>query len=202
MAPRTIFSPMRYSTLATLALALSVAVLAPTPGRAQETTPDTTMTEARAAERDWLFEALRTAPTETIGKAIADQIWRFWSSGAPDQDAAELLKLAIERSRWQDFNGALVHLDKLIARAPNWSEAWNQRATVYFHQEDYDRSLADVARTLTLEPKHFGALAGKAVIFMRQGRIELGQRALREALELHPWLKERAMLLPIQGQEL
>ena len=33
-------------------------------------------------------------------------------------------------------------------------------------------------------------------VLMQQGRVELGQKALREAIEIHPWLKERSMLIP------
>jgi tetratricopeptide (TPR) repeat protein len=148
------------------------------------------------AERDWLFEALRTAPTEEQGRAIEDQIWRFWMRQAPDETSAEIMALAMDRKRWYDFAGAIEHLDRLIEHAPQWSEAWNQRAAVAFFQENYERSLADAARVLEMEPMHFGALAGRAVILSRQGRIELGQRALRQAVEIHPWLKERWMLLP------
>lgn len=159
-------------------------------------------TAEAAAERDWLFEALRTAPAEGIGRAIEDQIWRFWMRQAPDQVSAELMNRAMERRRAYDFAGAMEVLDALVEHAPGWSEAWNQRATVLFLQEKYDRSLEDVEKVLALEPKHFGALAGKAVILMRQGRMQLGQKALREALAIHPWLKERSMLLPVPGESL
>ena len=156
----------------------------------------TPLSEDPAAERDWLFEALRTAPTEQAGQAIARQIWQFWMRQAPDEASAEMMAQAMERRRSYDFAGAMAHLDRLVGHAPSWSEAWNQRATVLFFQENYDRSLDDVEKVLALEPKHFGALAGKAVILMRQGRVELGQKALREALAIHPWLSERRMLLP------
>ncbi len=115
---------------------------------------------------------------------------------APDEISAEMMAQAMDRKRWYDFAGAIEHLDRLIEHAPQWSEAWNQRAAVFFFQEDYERSLTDAQRVLEMEPMHFGALAGRAVILTRQGRIELGQRVLREALEIHPWLKERWMLLP------
>jgi len=152
--------------------------------------------ELPTAEREWLFEVLRTAPSEGAGYAIEDQIWRFWMRQAPDRDSAELMNRIMERRQTYDFAGAMEYVNELVALAPQWSEAWNQRATVLFFQEKYDESLDAVERVLELEPKHFGALAGKAVILMQQGRVELGQKALRAALALHPWLKERHMLLP------
>jgi tetratricopeptide (TPR) repeat protein len=152
-----------------------------------------------AAERDWLFEALRTAPTEDLGRIIEDRIWRFWMRQAPDEVSATLMNQSMERRQEYDFAGAMVYIDDMVARAPNWAEAWNQRATVLFFQEKFDESLEDVEKVLAIEPKHFGALAGKAVILMQQGRMELGQKTLREAIALHPWLKERRMLLPVPG---
>ena len=187
---------MRYSAVLFLGLTLT----ALNPGSALEAQVPTSAEVA--AEREWLFEALRTAPTEEIGAAIADQIWRFWFRQGPDNEANQIMAKAMERRDSHDFAGAIEHLDELVAVAPNWAEAWNQRATVLFFQEYYDRSLEDVEKVLALEPKHFGALAGKAVILMHQGRVELGQKALREAVAVHPWLKERGMLLPVPGQEL
>ena len=157
----------------------------------------TPLTAETIAERDRLLEALRTAPTEAAGQGTAYQVWQFWMHQAPDADSAAMMEQVLERRRQYDLAGAMEHLDRLVAHAPDWSEAWNQRATVLYFQEDYDRSLEDVEQVLALEPKHFGALAGKAVMLMRQGRITLGQQALREALAIHPWLSERRMLLPV-----
>lgn len=148
-----------------------------------------------AAVRAWLFNALRTAPTEPIARAIEDQIWRFWMGQAPDQQAADLMNEAMKRRQDHDFAGAMKVLDKLVAHAPDWAEAWNQRATVEFARQKLDASLADADKALALEPKHFGALAGKALILMQEGRVRLGQKALRKAVAIDPWLKERGMLL-------
>lgn len=147
-----------------------------------------------AAERQWLFEALRTAPTERLGRVIEDQVWWYWMRQAPDQESAELMKRAQERREAYDFAGALEIADRLVSRAPGWAAAWNERATILFLQEKYEASLADIERTLELEPKHFGALAGRALIYLRQGRAELARKALGRAVAIHPWLKERDML--------
>ncbi len=177
-------------------IAVAIGALLAGPALQSDLRAQATLSAEATAERDSLFEALRTAPTEQAGRAIARRIWQFWMGQAPDQASAEIMDQVMERRRSYDFAGAMAHLDRLVGHAPGWSEAWNQRATVLFFQEDYDRSLDDVEKVLALEPKHFGALAGKAIILMRQGRVELGQTALREALAIHPWLSERRMLLP------
>ncbi|WP_370194784.1 tetratricopeptide repeat protein, partial [Aurantimonas coralicida] len=86
--------------------------------------------------------------------------------------------------------------DAAVAAAPDYAEAFNQRGFVRFLQEDFDGALADVDRAITLEPKHFAAMSGRAIILMRQGRFRLAQAQLREAVAIHPFLKERAMIVP------
>jgi tetratricopeptide (TPR) repeat protein len=151
---------------------------------------------ARAEERADLLAALKTAPNDKVALAAITAIWELWQT-APDEQAQELLDNARQRMRVYDFNGAMVHLDELVAYAPDYAEGWNTRATTLFLQEKYDRSLDDVEKTLALEPAHFGALSGKAVILMRQGRAALSQKALRRAVEVNPYLRERGMLIDV-----
>jgi len=149
---------------------------------------------ARAEERADLFVALKAAPNEKVANAAIRAIWELWQT-APDEESQVMLDAARQRMRVYDFNGAIEHLDNLVIHAPDYAEGWNTRATTLFLQEKFDLSLEDVEKTLELEPKHFGALAGKAVILMRQGRAELSQDALREAVAINPYLRERGMLL-------
>jgi hypothetical protein len=55
---------------------------------------------------------------------------------------------------------------------------------------------------LELEPKHFGALAGKAVILIRQGSMAIAQATLRKAVAIHPFLKERHLLIEPKGRDI
>ena len=151
---------------------------------------------ARAEERQDLLSALKAAPNEKVALAAVTAIWELWQT-APDEQAQTLLDNARKRMRVYDFNGAMEHLDELVAYAPDYAEGWNTRATTLFLQEKYDLSLDDVEKTLAIEPAHFGALSGKAVILMRQGRAALSQKALRRAVEINPYLRERSMLIDV-----
>lgn len=152
------------------------------------------LAEDREKVRVSLFDELRQAPSEAVGRAVEDRIWWFWMKG-PTVEASELVKKAMERRRWHDFAGALKILDEAVKIAPEWSEVWNQRAFIHFLRENYDKSTEDLDRALELEPMHFAAMSGKARILMRQGRMRTGQKILRKAVKIHPWLKERDMLL-------
>lgn len=154
-------------------------------------------------ERARLFETLKNARSEQAGRAAEEAIWLFWMHNAPDAETEALVSRAMERREAYDFEAARLILDEVVAGAPDYAEGWNQRAFIHFLQEKLDKALEDLDRALELEPKHFGALAGKARILMQQGRFELGQKVLREAVEIHPWLKERGMLIPVPaGQKI
>jgi tetratricopeptide (TPR) repeat protein len=148
-----------------------------------------------------LYSELKKSKTESAARAIEEKIWQNWIIG-PNAEVTTLLAKAMERRRAYDFAGSLEILNKVVEKTPNWAEVWNQRAFVHFLREEFDKSLEDADRAIELEPNHFGALAGKAQILMSRGRTELGQKALRKAIKLHPFLKERALLIEIPGQEL
>ena len=155
--------------------------------------------EERAAERTRLFSFLARAPTESDARAVEQEIWAFWLE-APNAEAAALMNEALEKRAGHDHAGAEEVLDRLVELEPDWAEAWNQRATIRFFREDFEGSLSDIEEVLHREPQHFGALAGQAIILMRHGRFATAQSILRRAVEIHPYLRERAMIVPAPGE--
>ncbi len=151
-------------------------------------------------ERAPLFEALREAPDEMRGRELADGIWRSWHV-APDARAQSLLDTGARRVREADYAEAERILGELVAYCPDYPEGWNQRAFARFLAGDLDGTLEDLDRTLALEPMHFGALTGRALTLLRQGRAELAQQALRQAVEINPWVTERYLLVEQPGQK-
>lgn len=158
--------------------------------------------DGRQAVNARLFDELRRAPTESAGRAAEDAIWEMWLAEGPSEEIRGQVKAAMKARDAYNFDGAMALLDKVVVAAPDYAEGWNQRAFVHFLKDELDQSLADLDRAIELEPRHFGALAGKAIILMRQGRAELGQKALRAAVAIHPWLKERSMLIPAPGTKM
>lgn len=150
----------------------------------------------KAAEREELFRRLAAATSEREGRAAEDEIWRFWLGLAPDMASRLLVEKAMARREEHDLAGAEKLMDRAVKRAPNYAEAWNQRAFVRFLRGNDEGALEDVHRTLELEPKHFGALSGLYHVLIRQGRTRAANAALVKAVEIHPWLKERVLLPP------
>jgi tetratricopeptide (TPR) repeat protein len=178
-------------------LLVATSLLAPAGGAGAVEPVEAERTEQ--THRDRLFDQLKKARTEAEGRAIEHAIWEMWMAEAPTPEIARTVKQAMDARESYDYERALKLLDGVVAAAPTYAEAWNQRAFIRFLREDFDGALEDVEQALKLEPRHFAALSGRALVLMRQGRMEAGQKALREAVEIHPWLKERSMLIPEPG---
>lgn len=144
-----------------------------------ERTPD-----ARQAHLDELFRQLADAEGDDWQR-VQGQIIRTWNrSGSDSMDL--LARRADKAIAEEDFDAALLHLDDLVRLAPDFAEGWNKRATVHFMREDYGPSLSDIAHTLKLEPRHFGALSGLGLILDRIGDSEGALEAYRRAIAIHP----------------
>jgi len=136
---------------------------------------------------DSLFGKLHSAKSAESAKLLSNAIWKIWSrSGSPTADL--LLKQAERAMRAGDQRVAISILSTIIDQYPDFAEAWNKRATVYFVTFDYDRSIADIKEVLKREPRHFGALSGLGLIYRRQGKDKKALAAFRRALAIHPFL--------------
>jgi tetratricopeptide (TPR) repeat protein len=134
---------------------------------------------------DFLFEALKIAPDDATAKQIEQRIWATWFVST--SDTANLLmgrvRTAIEA---KDSDLALKLLNALIKIRPDYVEAWNRRATVYFMKNEYGKSLADIREVLKREPRHFGALSGLGMILQELGEDRRALEAYRRALAVYP----------------
>ncbi|MEM7405356.1 MAG: tetratricopeptide repeat protein [Pseudomonadota bacterium] len=133
------------------------------------------------------FETLRLAPDETVALEAERSITSLWNRGATPALTSQLAEARKLIESWS-FDQARKLLDELTRRAPRFAEAWNQRATLHYIERRYDASLADVAITLKLEPRHFGALAGLGEIRLRLGDLNGALTAFESALAVHPRL--------------
>jgi tetratricopeptide (TPR) repeat protein len=136
---------------------------------------------------DFLFGALKAAPDEESAKHVEARIWAIWMQ-TPSDTAALLMVRAKAAMDAQKLDVALKLLDAVVRLRPDYVEAWNRRATVYYLQNDYQRSLEDIEQVLVREPRHFGALAGLGMIMQDLGDEKRALDAFRKALAVNPYL--------------
>lgn len=137
---------------------------------------------------DKLFADLRRERNEKAAERIANGIRAEWlKSGSPSIDL--LMRWSAEATQKKKFDTALDFLDQVVTLEPGFAEGWNHRATVHFMMEEYARSMADIERTLRLEPRHFGALAGMGAILKVTGRKEMALHAFERILEVYPMMR-------------
>src|SRR6201999_4026594 len=179
-------------------LAIALATALATPALAQDNpraAPQKKLPEAPAklpkADKtrnlDFLFGALKAAPDEASAKHVESRIWAVWMQ-TPSDTAALLMMRAKAAMDAQKYDVALKLLDAVVKLRPDYVEAWNRRATVYYLQNDYQHSLEDIEQVLVREPRHFGALAGLGMIMQDLGDDKRALDAFRKALAVNPYL--------------
>lgn len=148
------------------------------------------------------LETATATPEEELARAFTqlksedEATWRqaqitiekLWSrSGSASMD------LLLERGRQamarEEIDKALEHFTDLVRLSPGFAEGWNARATAHFVNGDMGAAMADIIETLSLEPRHFGALTGLGTILEQIGDERNAIKAFRDALALHPHLE-------------
>ena len=176
---------------------LALAVLALLPAGAEEPglPPATAELAKRAVRLDALFSRLASTDDADEGDTIVEEIWRVWlQSGRPEID--DLMQKALTLLQAGEPGQAVSLLDAIVERAPEWAEGWNKRATVLYVLDEYDRSLADIAKVLALEPRHFGALAGRGLIHIAREDYRAALDDYRRARAVNPFLQGAAEMIP------
>ena len=147
-----------------------------------------------------LFHELALAEPPRPADDIEELIWALWI-GHPDPAAAHDMGVAAQAMAGGRAGIAAPLLDRMVRNHPEWAEAWNKRATLAFIQGRDVDALADIARTLELEPRHFGAMAGFGQICLRHGRKQEARAAFQVALAHNPHLQGLAELIADLGRE-
>jgi len=137
---------------------------------------------------DFLFGALKAAPDEDSAKAVESKIWAVWTATPSDTAALLMLRAKTAMDR-KEMDVALKLLDAVVKLRPDYVEAWNRRATLYYLQNDYARSMEDIREVLIREPRHFGALAGLGMIMQETGDDKHALDAFRKALAINPYME-------------
>ncbi|RYH02370.1 tetratricopeptide repeat protein [Salipiger sp. IMCC34102] len=142
--------------------------------------------QAQTDELDALYDRLAQADA-VEAEGLRGQIQSRWSqSGSPAMDL--LLRRAEDAMEVGDPDTAVAHFSALIDHAPGFAEGYHGRATVLFAQGRLGQALADLRRTLELNPRHFNAMTGLAVILSELGQTEEALEVYRQVDQIAPHL--------------
>src|SRR3954469_21192982 len=134
-----------------------------------------------------LFRRLSETTDAAGREALEDEIWRLWMSH-PESVAAFDLERATRAMTAQDWGVADQILRSVVDAHPDYAEAWNKRATLYYLAGMDAECVPYIHRTLELEPRHYGALCGFAEILLARGDGDAALFVFDRALRINPHL--------------
>lgn len=141
-----------------------------------------------ADDLDGLFAQLKRTSSTRRAERISAKIWSLWQMS--DSRTVDLLThWARSATSDRHYSAALDLLDQVVTLRPDYAEGWNQRATLHFTMRNFDKSIVDIERTLALEPRHYGALAGLATILESMDRKEEALDTWYRALAVYPTME-------------
>ncbi|MEJ2123796.1 MAG: tetratricopeptide repeat protein [Alphaproteobacteria bacterium] len=162
--------------------------------------------KARAEVAASLHKQLIEAPNDESAELIASALVKIWRHSGSDT-ADLLLERATMAFQTQNHELATKLLSALTSVAPDFAEGWNQLATVHFLRQDYASAMHELWHVLALEPKHFKAMEGVAIILRETGRKRAALKMIRRVLKIHPRMKsaiqaETELSREVEGQRI
>jgi tetratricopeptide (TPR) repeat protein len=162
--------------------------------------------ETRRRATAWLGEVGVIADAPVLIGALSDRdevvrtlaehsVWQVWGRSG-DVEADGLLQVGIEEMNRGDGPAAVETFTKAIQRKPDFAEAWNKRATVYFLMGEHEKSLKDCDEVMKRNPAHFGALAGYGQIYLQLDQPERALTYFRRALRVNPNMRGVQQVIP------
>jgi tetratricopeptide (TPR) repeat protein len=132
-----------------------------------------------------LLEDLKNSDA-AIREQATKKIWRIWFQqkgiyGLEKIDHSQKLLDAGETTEAEKV------LTQLIEEQPDFAEAWNRRAFLYYSIGDYQKSLADCQMVVNLNAVHFGALHGMGLCYAALGKYREAIQAFQRALLIQPY---------------
>lgn len=123
-----------------------------------------------------------------------EKLWQLWFN---QKGARGLENLRQSQSLMDNgyFADAEDLLSQVIADLPDFAEAWNRRAVLYYMQDRYLEAIADCQRVIELIPYHFGALHGLGLCHAALGQYTDAIQAFKQALEVQPYAITNQRLL-------
>jgi tetratricopeptide (TPR) repeat protein len=121
----------------------------------------------------------------TIGITANAALWEIWAR-ANDKAADKLYQKGMAQMSAGQSLQAITTFSEIIRLKPEFAEAWNKRATLYYFVGDLQKSLADCDEVIKRNPNHFGALSGYGQIYAQMGDFDQALRYFEKAYAINP----------------
>ena len=154
--------------------------------------------EERERELNNLFKQLKNNEA-TKAIEIENKIWNIWSiHPSDDRQGYRLTELLAQGSLLmvrKELNRAYEIFSQIILVDPNWSEAWNKRATVLYLLGRHQQSQRDIDVVLNLEKRHFGALSGQGLVQTELKNYEKAINSYKEVQKIYPSMQAPKVMI-------
>lgn len=145
------------------------------------------------AQLQALLEDLKD-PDESVRVQATRALWQAWfqQKGALGLETLEIAQAHMDRNETEQ---AEALLSQLISDQPDFAEAWNRRAVLYYLCHRYGEAEEDCLAVVKLNPVHFGAWHGLGLCRAALGHYREAIQAFHRALEIQPYAIENKRLI-------
>ena len=150
--------------------------------------------DERDIELNQLFKDLKIE-NRLISEETEQKIWKIWSTHPNNEKLTNMLAEGTNLVNNQKLNEAIIMFSKVIELDPNWAEAWNKRATLFYLIGEYQKSQNDIDKVLDLEKRHFGALAGQGLVNIELQNYEKAIKSYEDAMKIYPAMKSPKIMI-------
>lgn len=138
--------------------------------------------------------SFRSSPTMAHALRDSDRVVRIlaengifdlWCRDGNDSQQQQM-RIVVRLNDAHQFEEAHALASQLIDEAPQFAEAWNQRAIASFRLGHYEDAANDCQQTLELNSFHFAAAVGMAHCYLELGEGLAALDCFRRAFDLNP----------------
>ena len=148
----------------------------------------------REKKLDELFDDLRINDSHKIFE-VEKKIWKIWSTHPNNNELTNMLDIGSNFVNNNQLPKAVEIFTQIINLDPNWAEAWNKRATVFYMIGEFQKYQNDIDEVLKLEKRHFGALAGQGLVNIKLENYDKAIKSYEEAMKIYPTMSSPKIMI-------
>ena len=134
---------------------------------------------------DRLLEDLKQPDAEVRDHA-SSLFWHAWFHQKGAYGAQQLMEAQTLLESGQISQSEAL-LNDILEAQPDFAEAWNRLAVLYYTQGKYWQAIAACQKVVALVPYHFGALHGLGLSHSAVGNYTAAIESFHQALTIQPY---------------